>query len=279
MSTIGSFEGFQPVSLKQEGEDQLSETEHLSMEEEDPGNGQEPRQISRQSSVTKSTLHPNPYRKPYTARTYFVTRPGAIETAMEDLKSHIAETSGETIQGFWLLTEIDHWNNEKERIVLVTDKTLFICKYDFLMLSCVQLQHILLSAVHRICLGKFVFPKMSLDKRPGEGLRIYWGSSEEQSLLSRWNPWSTEVPYATFTEHPMTYTSEQFLRICKLSGFTSKLVPAIQNAHKNSAGSGREKGLMVLTQPILIETYTGLMSFIGNRNKLGYSLARGSIGF
>ncbi|KFO33163.1 Tumor protein p63-regulated gene 1 protein [Fukomys damarensis] len=164
MSTIGSFEGFQPVSLKQEGEDQLSETEHLSMEEEDPGNGQEPRQISRQSSVTKSTLHPNPYRKPYTARTYFVTRPGAIETAMEDLKSHIAETSGETIQGFWLLTEIDHWNNEKERIVLVTDKTLFICKYDFLMLSCVQLQHILLSAVHRICLGKFVFPKMSLDK-------------------------------------------------------------------------------------------------------------------
>lgn len=65
----------------------------------------------------------------------------------------------------------------------------------------------------------------------------------------------------------------------QLSGFTSKIVPAIQNAHKNSAGSGRGKGLMVLTEPILIETYTGLMSFIGNRNKLGYSLARGSIGF
>lgn len=65
----------------------------------------------------------------------------------------------------------------------------------------------------------------------------------------------------------------------QLSGFTSKLVPAIQNAHKNSTGSGRGKGLMVLTEPILIETYTGLMSFIGNRNKLGYSLARGSIGF
>ncbi|XP_035566294.1 tumor protein p63-regulated gene 1 protein isoform X3 [Canis lupus familiaris] len=225
---------------------------------------------------------------------------------MEDLKGHIAKTSGETIQGFWLLTEIldlhldsfskdrclgfhlsdpesesliDHWNNEKERILLVTDKTLWICKYDFIMLSCVQLQRIPLSSVYRICLGKFAFPGISLDKRQGEGLRIYWGSLEQQSLFSRWNPWSTEVPYATFTEHPMKYTSEKFLEICKLSGFTSKIVPAIQNAHKNSAGSGRGKGLMVLTEPILIETYTGLMSFIGNRNKLGYSLARGSIGF
>ncbi|KAM5154586.1 tumor protein p63-regulated gene 1 protein isoform 4-T11 [Callospermophilus lateralis] len=220
MSTIGSFEGFQPVSLKQEGDDEPSEADHLSMEEGDQDKTPVRREISRQSSVTKSTLCPNPYHQPYISRKYFVTRPGAIETALEDLKGHIAETYGETIQGFWLLTE-----------------------------------------------------------RPGEGLRIYWGSPEEQSLLSRWNPWSTEVPYATFTEHPMKYTSEKFLEICKLSGFTSKLVSAIQNARKNSAGSGREKELMVLTQPILIETYTGLMSFIGNRNKLGYSLARGSVGF
>ncbi|EPQ16744.1 Tumor protein p63-regulated protein 1 protein [Myotis brandtii] len=279
MSTIGSFEGFQPVSLKQEGDDQSSETDRLSMEEGDPGKDPVPKQISRQPSVTESTLYPNPYHRANVSRKYFVTRPGTIETAMEDLKGHIAKTSGEKIQGFWLLTEIDHWNNEKERILVITDKTLLICKYDFIMLSCVQLQRIPLSAVYRICLGKFAFPGMSLDKRQGEGLRIYWGNLEQQSLLSRWNPWSTEVPYATFTEHPMRYTSEQFLEICKLSGFISKLVPAIQNALKSSSGSGGGKELMVLTEPILIETYMGLMSFIGNRNKLGYSLARGSIGF
>nr|XP_044627226.1 tumor protein p63-regulated gene 1 protein isoform X5 [Equus asinus] len=220
MSMIGSSKAFQPVSLKQEGDDQPSETDKLSMEDGDLGKDPVPSQISRQPSVTESTFYPNPYHRPYISRKYFVTRPGAIETAMEDLKCHVTKTSGETIQGFWLLTE-----------------------------------------------------------RQGEGLRIYWGSPEQQSLLSRWNPWSTEVPYATFTEHPMKYTSEKFLETCKLSGFMSKLVPAIQNAHKNSTGSGRGKGLMVLTEPILIETYTGLMSFIGNRNKLGYSLARGSIGF
>ncbi|XP_007525734.2 tumor protein p63-regulated gene 1 protein isoform X2 [Erinaceus europaeus] len=279
MSKIGSFEGFQPVSLKQEGDDQPSETDQLSIEERGPGKDPESRLISRHPSVTESTLYPNPYHQPFISRKYFVTRPGAIETAIEDLKSHVAETSGENIQGFWLLTEIDHWNNEKERILLVTDKTLLICKYDFIMLSCVQLQRIPLSAINRICLGKFAFPGLSLDKRQGEGLRIYWGIPEQQSLLSRWNPWSTEVPFATFTEHPVKYTNEKFLKICKLSEFTSKLVPAIQMAHKNSPESGRGKELMVLTKPILIETYTGLMSFIGNRNKLGYSLARGSIGF
>ncbi|XP_057162583.1 tumor protein p63-regulated gene 1 protein isoform X2 [Ursus arctos] len=215
MATIRNFEGFQPVSLKQEGDDQPSETDQLSAEEGDPVKDPEPRQISRQPSVTESTLYPNPYHQPFVSRKYFATRPGAIETAMEDLKGHIAKTSGETIQGFWLLTEIDHWNNEKERILLVTDKTLLICKYDFIMLSCVQLQRIPLSSVYRICLGKFVFPGMSLDKRQGEGLRIYWGSLEQQSLFSRWNPWSTEVPYATFTEHPMKHTSEKFLEICK----------------------------------------------------------------
>ncbi|KAF6385648.1 tumor protein p63 regulated 1 [Rhinolophus ferrumequinum] len=279
MSKIGSFEGFQPVSLKQEGEDQPLETDELSTEVGDSGMDSAPRQMSRQPSVTKSTLYPNPYHQPYSSRKYFVTRPGAIETAMEDLKAHIAKTSEEKIQGFWLLTEIDHWNNEKERILLITDKTLMICKYDFIMLSCVQLQHIPLTAIHRISLGKFAFPGMSLDRRQGDGLRIYWGSPEQQSLLSRWNPWSTEMPYATLSEHPVKHTSEKFLEICKLSGFTSKLVPAIQNALKSSSGSERGKGLMVLTEPILIETYTGLMSFIGNRNKLGYSLARGSIGF
>ncbi|XP_036731198.2 tumor protein p63-regulated gene 1 protein isoform X1 [Manis pentadactyla] len=279
MSTTGSSEGFQLVSLKQEEDDQSSETDQLSTEEGDPSEDPAPTQMSRQPSVTESMLYPNPYHQPYISRKYFVTRPGAIETAVNDLKGHIAKTSGETIQGFWLLTEIDHWNNEKERILLITDKTLLICKYDFIMLSCVQLQRISLSTVSCVCLGKFAFPGMSLDKRQGEGLRIFWGSPGQQSLLSRWNPWSTEVPYATFTEHPVKYTTEKFLEICKLSGFTSKLVPAIQNAHKNTTESGREKGLMVLTEPILIETYMGLMSFIGNRNKLGYSLARGSIGF
>ncbi|XP_027704532.1 tumor protein p63-regulated gene 1 protein [Vombatus ursinus] len=279
MSTIGSFEGFQPVALKPDGDDQPSERDSLPMEEGSSGRDSVPSRMARQPSVTESVLYPNPYTRPHCTRKYFVTRPGAIETARQDLKNHVDETMGEAIQGFWLLTEVDHWNNEKERVVAITDNTLLICKYDFIMLSCLQFQRIPLSSICRICLGKFAFPGTSLDKRQGEGIRISWGKSEEQSFLSRWNPWSTEVPYATFIEHPTKNSSEKFSEICKMSAFIAKLVSAVQNAHKTSSGPGRGQEVMVSTEPILMETYTGLMSFIGNRNKLGYSLARGSIGF
>ncbi|XP_020844709.1 tumor protein p63-regulated gene 1 protein [Phascolarctos cinereus] len=279
MSTIGCFEGFQPVALKPDGDDQPSAKDSLPMEEGSSGRDSVPSRMARQPSVTESVLYPNLYTQPHCTRKYFVTRPGAIETARQDLKNHVDETMGEAIQGFWLLTEVDHWNNEKERVVAITDNTLLICKYDFIMLSCVQFQRIPLSSICHICLGKFVFPGASLDKRQGEGIRISWGKSEEQSLLSRWNPWSTEVPYATFIEHPMKNSSEKFSEICKMSAFIAKLVCAVQNAHKSSSRPGRGQEMMVSTEPILIQTYTGLMSFIGNCNKLGYSLARGSIGF
>lgn len=75
MSRIGSFEGFQPVSLKREEDDQPSETDQLSMEEREPETQvPAPKQISRLPSVVESALYPNPYHKPYLSRKYFVTR-------------------------------------------------------------------------------------------------------------------------------------------------------------------------------------------------------------
>ncbi|EMP37651.1 Tumor protein p63-regulated gene 1 protein, partial [Chelonia mydas] len=240
--------------------------------------------------------------------------PGAFDQAIEDLKIHVVKNAGETAQSFWLLTEIDHWNNEKERVVVITDTTLLVCKYDFIMLSCVQVQRISLSYIDRICLGQFTFPERSLDKpypltqrfqclktntavtlkpvtvqtghfnilfcrREGEGLRIYWDNLKEPSALSRWNPWATDIPYATFTEHPVKNSTERFSAICQMSEFTAQLVRAIQTAQSKNPAPGKTSGVVVLNQPLLIDTYTGFMSFIGNRNKLGYSLARGSVGF
>lgn len=48
--------------------------------------------------------------------------------------------------------------------MVITDTTLLVCKYDFIMLSCVQVQRISLSYIDRICLGQFTFPERSLDK-------------------------------------------------------------------------------------------------------------------
>ncbi|XP_067417123.1 tumor protein p63-regulated gene 1 protein [Emydura macquarii macquarii] len=229
--------------------------------------------------TSESTRFPNAYAMQYAMRKFFVTRPGAFDQAIEDLKIHAVKNSEETAQSFWLLTEIDHWNNERERVMVITDTTLLVCKYDFIRLSCLEVQRIPLSNIDRLCVGQFTFPDRSLDKREGEGLRIYWDNLQEPSFLSRWNPWAMDIPYATFTEHPVKNYNERFSAICQMSAFTAELVQAVQTAQSKNPAPGRTNGVVVLNQPLLIDTYTGLMSFIGNRNKLGYSLARGSIGF
>uniref|UniRef100_A0A674AA38 Uncharacterized protein n=1 Tax=Salmo trutta TaxID=8032 RepID=A0A674AA38_SALTR len=64
-----------------------------------------------------------------------------------------------------------------------------------------------------------------------------------------------------------------------IQSFREQLMEAAQKAHLKTPVPGKANGVLVLNQPLLIEAYVGLMSYIGNKNKLGYSLARGNVGF
>ncbi|CAH2247980.1 Hypothetical predicted protein [Pelobates cultripes] len=242
--------------------------------EKDPDNKQA-QELKDQSQKTESAIS----NQKFLLRKFFVARPGAFDQAVNDLSNQVVAKDNEHVLSSWLLAEVDHWNNEKERVVLITEKNLFICKYDFIMLCCQQIQKIPLNFIDRICTGPFTFPPKSLDKREGEGLRMYWDKLREPSFVSRWNPLSGDLPYTTFIEHPLKNCTEQFTTICQMSSFHDNLVKAVQSAHDQTPVPGRANGVLILSQPLLIETYVGFMSFVGNRNKLGYSLARGSIGF
>ncbi|XP_063057736.1 tumor protein p63-regulated gene 1 protein [Engraulis encrasicolus] len=210
---------------------------------------------------------------------FFVLRPGTLDHAIEEIKGLVNRQQDGPISGIWLMAEVDHWNNEKERLVVLTERTLLICKYDFVMFTCDQIQRIPLNHVDRITQGPFCFPQHSLLKREGEGLRVFWDRLREPAFSSRWNPFSVDYPYSTFTQHPVCTVNEKFAELCKLQTFQEQLTAGAERAHTESPVPGKANGVITLYQPILIEAYVGLMSFISNQNKLGYCLARGNIGF
>lgn len=51
-------------------------------------------------------------------------------------------------------------------------------------------------------------------RREGEGLRIFWDRLREPSFSSRWNPFTTDLPYITFTYHPVRDITDTFTSIC-----------------------------------------------------------------
>lgn len=65
----------------------------------------------------------------------------------------------------------------------------------------------------------------------------------------------------------------------QIQNFREQLKDAAQKVHAMKPVPGKANGVLVLNQPIHIEAYVGLMSFLGNQNKLGYCMARGNIGF
>nr|XP_013814508.1 PREDICTED: tumor protein p63-regulated gene 1 protein [Apteryx mantelli mantelli] len=136
-------------------------------------------------------------------------------------------------------------------------------------------------------------------------------------VLSRWKPWSTAVPYMTFTEHPAKNCSERFSTACQLTGaafhavtlfvmhiphfsgrdsflhilaldpqlstkrclHSVQLAQAVKRTQSKTPALGRAGRATVLRHPLHTDTYTGLLAFWGDQHKLGYLIAHGNLGF
>ncbi|KAG7228695.1 hypothetical protein INR49_008473 [Caranx melampygus] len=105
--------------------------------------------------------------------------PGTLNQAIKDVEALVDKEVDGSLHSVWLMADgcqqqldlatctrlsglVDHWNNEKERLVMITDNSLLVCKYDFVMFRCEQIQRIPLNFVDRISFGTFTFPKRSV---------------------------------------------------------------------------------------------------------------------
>ncbi|XP_026201426.1 tumor protein p63-regulated gene 1 protein [Anabas testudineus] len=229
----------------------------------------------RSHSAAVSVSSPDQFK----IRRFFVLRPGTLNQAIKDVEALVDKEVDGSVKSTWLMAEVDHWNNEKERLVLITEFSLLVFKYDFVMFNCEQFHRIPLNFVDRISHGTFTFPKHSLLQREGEGVRVFWDRLREPSFTSRWNPFATDLPFMTFTYHPVRNINDTLAALCDIQKFREQLWDAAQKVHTMKPVPGKANGVLVLNQPIQIEAYVGLMSFLGNQNKLGYCMARGNIGF
>lgn len=67
---------------------------------------------------------------------YFCKRDGTFDKAKEQCaKAVVNEEIDGKLLSSWLLTEVDHWDNESERVIFLCEDSILISRYDFVKLE------------------------------------------------------------------------------------------------------------------------------------------------
>ncbi|CAH3023591.1 unnamed protein product, partial [Porites evermanni] len=165
----------------------------------------------------------------------------AFANAVEDCKSYLDESDGEILSS-WLLCEIDHWDHEKERIVLITKKTLCLVKYNFSGLKFDGVRKVPLIECNKIQIGRFVYPKTTM----------MIGNDVMARLPAH----------------------------MQLDQFQQAIIQAITEAHNAlQEGVAMESLEIAHNSAILIEVYCGFSPILHNYGILGFNRDRGKFGF
>ncbi|XP_013407831.1 tumor protein p63-regulated gene 1-like protein [Lingula anatina] len=236
--------------------------------------------MNRSMSVgSGSGRRPNFIMTDYSLKSYFCYRDGSFENAVEACKeSVVSEDLDGQLRGAWLLTEIDHWDAEKEKMVLLTENSLLIIKYDFVAIKMLRFRRVMLHLLDTIEVGEIVYPDKSImPPRQHGGVRLLWTKGKEISASLRWNPWKEELPYITLTDHPISYHPKEAQTITyRVDNFMEALVQAVNQARpkKNIA-----ENIPVEERSIMVESYGSIYSMICNQSHLGFSRERNGMSF
>lgn len=206
---------------------------------------------------------------------FFSFRKGVVENAIQECITGLLFPEDGEFLGCWLLTEITLWDNEKERIILLTSRLVMTIKYDFIAMKQMDFKKTYLDDLDTIVIGELVYPPSSLvPERNLRGVRMMWNKGEALPLKTSWNPFSQDVPFLTFASHPIYWYKEggpEERSIYDMENFAQKLQRAVEAMPSSSS--------CIHHSPIVIQSYVGVTSLLHNKTGMGFFKVRGKFSF
>ncbi|XP_072943850.1 tumor protein p63-regulated gene 1-like protein isoform X2 [Epargyreus clarus] len=264
---------------------------------------------------TVQTVYPR-YDVPFNKeniKDFFTFRKGVLETAIQECITALLFPEDGEYLGSWLLTEITLWDNEKERIILLTSRLVMTIKYDFIAMKQLDFKKTYLDDLDTIVIGELVYPPSSLVPRingiatgvttvvkdcvidrlcrrpsgadgdtklfdPKErnlrGVRLMWNKGEPLPLKTAWNPFSQDVPFITFASHPIYWHKDGGVDERSMYDMET-FAQKLQRAVEAMPSSA----CCIHHSPIVIQSYVGVTSLLHNKTSMGFFKVRGKFSF
>lgn len=212
--------------------------------------------------------------------TYLASDTNLIDAAINAVKARLGERDS-VIRNAWVLTEIDHWDWEKERLVLLTNSNLIVVKYNFVRSVVQELKFIPLKHVLSLTYGDFKYTSSIVYSRIGKGIKICWGREDLVGFSARWNPFSTttQIPYTIFASHVLVRKGKLDDPRLLVDDAVYDIEQAVQDAKRAAVSSGQQTAppsaeateeFRIQEAEIVCDTYFGFTALLHNRSNLGF---------
>ncbi|CAK1545087.1 unnamed protein product [Leptosia nina] len=145
----------------------LSGADSLSSSASSFADARQDQSTSNGAAQQPSTVYPR-YDVPFdqdNIKDFFTFRKGVVENAIQECITALLFPEDGEYLGSWLLTEITLWDNEKERIVLLTSRLVMTIKYDFIAMKQLDFRKTYLDDLDTVVIGELVYPPSSLVPR------------------------------------------------------------------------------------------------------------------
>ncbi|ESO91243.1 hypothetical protein LOTGIDRAFT_228747, partial [Lottia gigantea] len=233
---------------------------------------------SVQSTSSRTSMRPGCIKSDGETKSYFSYKVAGMNfnIAVDECRKHINDELDGKYIGRWLLSEIDHWNLDKEKLVILTDNSILVFKYNFITQVLFEFKRIMLHGIDTIAIGDFKYPDYSVmpDRKHG-GIQIRWNKGQEPTFGQRWNPWSTDIPWLCFAHHPVLYhPKENETTTYNVDDFYESLVQAASKCFEEKRPG---ENITIVEGPILINSYASVAAVVHNQSGIGFFRDRNGI--